>query len=323
MEFLTRKQLIQYCRDNKIKKHSRKRNKEIITLIKTTLHKRKVDKKSEKPFFLPNRPWALIMEYCKHMRLPIDIKTYNEWLYECICTFVEFNEKHRDKQHEYLVDILKDRDYQDRLNVNRLDKLTLRRLVHQLISTRRAFRDRRRGYYSYYRNRDCIRPPYHYMNQDDIKNIGITTKIDHGMSDNHFNKFSCWRFDVLPRSNYKLTPKLTKKFNLLWFNFFKDAIFDSIKKSPIIGIKNQLESYVNSGHHVERSLPYQNTIKFYKDNTLYTCLIDSINISDQTLTISWNEDKFNIAANSENITEQIYKNISFLIKKRCSKTETG
>lgn len=76
MEFqnYTRKKLIKYCQQNKIKKYSRKRNSQIIEIITTELQKRKKNKKSEKAFVFPTRSWTIIMSFCKGMKQRKKIK---------------------------------------------------------------------------------------------------------------------------------------------------------------------------------------------------------------------------------------------------------
>ena len=76
MEFqnYTRKKLIKYCQQNKIKKYSRKRNSQIIEIITTELQKRKKNKKSEKAFVFPTRSWTVIMSFCKGMKQRKKIK---------------------------------------------------------------------------------------------------------------------------------------------------------------------------------------------------------------------------------------------------------
>jgi len=76
MEFenYTRKRLIKYCQENKIKKYSRKRNAQIIEIITNELKKRKITKKSDKAFKFPTRSWTNIICFCKGMRIRKKIK---------------------------------------------------------------------------------------------------------------------------------------------------------------------------------------------------------------------------------------------------------
>jgi hypothetical protein len=86
-----RRQLVQYCKDHGIKKYSRKRNHELIELIgqfKKTLT-------SKKGFYIPSRPWKIIIQFTHGMRPKKNIRS--NWQY-----FMEF----RDILFEMLADNL-------------------------------------------------------------------------------------------------------------------------------------------------------------------------------------------------------------------------
>jgi len=87
----TRRQWVQYCKDHGIKKYSRKRNDELKILIgqfKKTLT-------SKKEFFIPSRPWKIIIQFTHGMRPKKNIRS--NWQY-----FMEF----RDILFEILADNL-------------------------------------------------------------------------------------------------------------------------------------------------------------------------------------------------------------------------
>ncbi len=87
----TRRQLVQYCKDHGIKKYSRKRNDELKILIgqfKKTLT-------SKKEFYIPSRPWKIIIQFTHGMRPKKNIRS--NWQY-----FMEF----RDILFEILADNL-------------------------------------------------------------------------------------------------------------------------------------------------------------------------------------------------------------------------
>ena len=70
MEKLTRCQLIEYCKKNDIKKYSRKTNKNIIKLINKKI--------SSKEIYIPERPWEIIMQFCKGYTKAIKKKIYHD-----------------------------------------------------------------------------------------------------------------------------------------------------------------------------------------------------------------------------------------------------
>ena len=88
---MNRRQLVQYCKDHGIKKYSRKRNDELLELIgqfKKTLT-------SKKQFYIPSRPWKIIIQFTHGMRPKKNIRS--NWQY-----FMEF----RDILFEMLADNL-------------------------------------------------------------------------------------------------------------------------------------------------------------------------------------------------------------------------
>ena len=70
MDKFTRNQLIDYCKKNNIKKYSRKTNKNIIKLINNAI--------SKKEFYIPERPWEIIMNFCKGYTKAIKKKIYHD-----------------------------------------------------------------------------------------------------------------------------------------------------------------------------------------------------------------------------------------------------
>lgn len=88
---MNRRQLVQYCKDNGIKKYSRKRNHELIALI----DKFKKTLTSKKEFYIPSRPWKIIIQFTHGMRPKKNIRS--NWQY-----FMEF----RDIIFEMLADNL-------------------------------------------------------------------------------------------------------------------------------------------------------------------------------------------------------------------------
>jgi hypothetical protein len=94
-EDLRRKQLIEFCKKNGIKKYSRKRNSQIVELIKeakdekirlcaeaaaAAAEKKDRERRSEKSFYFPNRAWANIISFCNGMLKYKEINSRQEFL---------------------------------------------------------------------------------------------------------------------------------------------------------------------------------------------------------------------------------------------------